>query len=100
LFALRTAAGQDFRRGGEKINKIHREPAGLAWPNRPVMLFAAIVVPRGAATINARMASGVSIRLEALTNYGDPVTSQSKVTGRGSPRQTGSGPVRISVGQS
>jgi hypothetical protein len=55
-----------------------------------------IVVPRGAGTINALMASGVSIRLEALTNYGDPVTNQPRVTGQGPPL-TGSGPVRMCV---
>jgi len=59
-----------------------------------------IVVPRDAGTINARMAFGESARLAALTNYGDPITYQTKVPGRGSLRRTGSGPVQISIVQS
>jgi hypothetical protein len=69
----------------------HRRRAGLpARPERKSLKFIAnqpgergrvvrscflpvILVPRGAWTINARMALGGSVRLAALTNYGDPV---------------------------
>ena len=64
--AHRRRAGLPARRGaaGEKIQKIDGKPTSMA---RPVPFLPAIVVPRGAGTINALMASGESIRLEALT---------------------------------
>jgi hypothetical protein len=36
-----------------------------------------IVVPRGALSINARMAFGESVRIAAMTNYGDPFAHMS-----------------------
>jgi hypothetical protein len=66
----------------EEIHKGNREPA--VRPIRPVMLLPVIVVPRGAGTINARMAFLQPTAARSLTDYVDPITNQSRVTCLGS----------------
>jgi hypothetical protein len=87
LFALRTAAGQDFHipaRPERKSKSIANPPAADSSGHA---FLPVIVVPRGAGAINALMTFRQRTAARSLTNYGDPVKIQSRVTDRGSPRQ-------------